>query len=351
MQLLNTYHAANQILNTLDYPALFAGFHKYKFALYNSEWVCLDGKLIPYETCFMGNTSITYKGELVAIWNIEADPTQDMEHLAYCLVHEMFHCHQKEHHEARYPSDLALLSYPDDLDHFLKKHHENRFLAEAYEEQDIETFKKFHALRSTRFHQYPDMVSQELRAETLEGLAEYVGLMALQRINADKFLSIVNSYVKKLKTADQLLFDIRRISYYCGAIYFLCLDRFGVAEKCTFGSKQTAYEQNAAHFSGNIPIEITPCPDISCHHSELLKTKKAVITDHISKSTFIPCHATICGYDPMNMFRMDDILYCSHFICLNIDGNTKMLQCAVALKMKDHTNNEITGYYIPTVNA
>ena len=91
MDLLQLYNTVNTILNTIDFNALFKGFHKYRFALYTSKEIIIDGKVLSYQDSFRGNTAVFYEGEYIAIWNIEFDPIDDPEQLAYCLIHEMFH--------------------------------------------------------------------------------------------------------------------------------------------------------------------------------------------------------------------------------------------------------------------
>ncbi len=346
MNLSERYDKVDKILDELDFRAIFPGFREYKYALYDSEQICLDGRLIPYNESFMGNTSISYENEYIAIWDIEADPIEDPEMLAYSIVHEMFHCFQKDNGETRYPSDLTLLNYPDDVDNYLKKYNENRCLADAYENHDIESFKKFHAFRNERLKKYPDMVLQELRAETLEGGAEYAGLIALSLIDPEKFRAVTEGYVRKLRAEDELIFDIRKISYYSGAVYFLCMKAFGIAEGFTLGGDRTAYEEHMHRFNGNIAVEMIPCDAVSRNYSRLAEKKRAIISDHISRSSFTPCNAYICGYDPMNMFRMEDIIYCSHFVCLSIEENVQMLKAEVALQVKGGSTKEITGYYL-----
>ena len=78
----------------------------------------MHGKLMPYEDCFCGNTAINYHGEYLAIWDVECDPPVDMDSFAASLVHEMFHCHQFSCGEERFPSDLAILAHPGNLEYF-----------------------------------------------------------------------------------------------------------------------------------------------------------------------------------------------------------------------------------------
>ena len=171
MDLLKAYHSVDTILDTIDFDSLSHGFHKYRFALYSSREIILDGRIIPYQEEFRGNTAKLYEGEYIAIWNMEFDPVEDPEYLAYCLVHEMFHCHQRTNNETRYPSDLELLNYPDDTENFVKKYNENRYLADAYALRDRLLLRKFASVRESRYRTYPAMVRQEWKTETLGTVA------------------------------------------------------------------------------------------------------------------------------------------------------------------------------------
>ncbi len=344
MDLLTIYNEVNKILNALDFNALYTGFHKYKFAIYDSKEICLDGTVIPYEESFMGNTSKLYNDEYIAIWNIELDPIDDMDMLAYDLVHEMFHCHQNANHESRFPSDLSLLNYPNDIDNYSKKHCENMYLASAYERCDIEQFKKFVMIRNQRLDTYPDMVRHELKAETIEGLAEFVGLKALNIINREKFTSQVQGYIDELNAESTLLFDIRRISYFSGAIFFLCLDALGYGIKNDFNSSVTVYEQNPISTEG-ITVDIPTYDFIVQKHSELVEEKEAIVAEHIVRSQYVECDAFICGYDPMNMFRIGNLIYCSHFVFLNENGQINQINGAIALELADNSDYAVKGYY------
>lgn len=344
MDLLQMYNAVNSVLDTIDFETLFTDFHKYRFALYTSKEIILDGKMLPSREDFMGNTAKECDGEYIAIWNMELDPVEDVKRLAYLLVHEMFHCHQFTNKETRFPSDLDLLNYPDDVDNFMKKYNENRYLADAYEKQDGESFHKFTSIRRKRYEKYPDMVCQEWKVETLEGMAEYIGLKALKRINREKYVAIVNNYLELLRKESKLLFDVRKISYYTGALYFLCLEKLGLEVNNTIGGKETAYEQNVTEVT-EISADIISYDFIPTQLAELKAEKEQTIWEHIERADYTECHAFICGYDPMNMFRQDDLIFCKHFVCLNENGEVRMIQSAVALKLVEGSNRDVIGYY------
>ena len=345
MDLTKPYTAVNAILDSIDFNALFEGFHKYRFALYNSKNIFIDGKTIPYQEDFRGNTAKLHEGEYIAIWNMEFDPVDDPEHLAYCLVHEMFHCHQRTNNETRYPSDFELLNYPDDVENFVNKYNENRYLADAYEQRDITLLRKFACIRERRFKRYPSMVRQEWKAETLEGMAEYIALKALEHINAEKYRAIVNNYLKKLKAESNLLFDVRRVSYFTGTVFFLCLEQFGFSVNNAFDSEKTAYEQNRMDLT-DVTAEILPYDFILGNYDQLQQEKKAKVEEHIRHSKYIESDAVICGYDPMNMFRVGDMVYCSHFVYLDQKGEIITIHSAVALKLAEGSNQTVVGYYV-----
>lgn len=345
MELIEVYNRVNNVLCALDFVALFAGFHRYPFAIYSHEEICLDGMLLPYADCFRGNTSILYRGEYIAIWNYEMDPVADMETLAYLMVHEMFHCHQLVKGEDRFPSDLALLNCPDDMANLAQKHHENLLLAECCERCDIGSLREFAALREQRMQRYPDTVRQELRTETVEGMAEFVGLCALRQINAAKFSALISRYIGLLRAPGALLFDARRLAYYTGALFLLCLEQLGLRIGNDFASGLTVYEQNRIDAAG-ARVEQRQFDFIEREYEALRKERAERIDRHISRSRYTDCAARICGYDPMNMFRYGDRIFCSHFVCLEEGGSTKAYFCPTVLVMDGDSDERVAGYYL-----
>jgi len=54
----------------------------------------------------------------------------------------------------------------------------------------------------------------------------------------------------------------------------------------------------------------------------------------------------ICGYDPMNMIKMNDKILCSHFIMLKSkdDDNTVFFQGPVMLNLEKGSANRVLSY-------
>ncbi|MBP7510263.1 MAG: hypothetical protein KA807_20825, partial [Prolixibacteraceae bacterium] len=93
----------------VDFESLWDGLHAYHFALYTNDTVYLKNKTIDYEECFLGNTTIKYDDEQIAIWKIDDYTKEDPVILAANMVHEMFHAYQYELGEKRFPNDLKAL--------------------------------------------------------------------------------------------------------------------------------------------------------------------------------------------------------------------------------------------------
>lgn len=343
MELQKLYHEVDAILSKVDFEQIAPGFHRYRFAVYDDKFVCLDGELMPYDERFMGNTSLLYDGEYIAIWNVGLDPIEDREQLAASMVHEMFHCHQNTLGEKRFPSDLKLLCYPGDVDNFTKKYNENCALADAYEHGDAGALARFAAIRLGRMAKYPEMVREEMKAETLEGAAECAGMKALCMIAPEKFEQKMRDYLCRLRAESEQQFDIRRISYFVGAVYFLCMERLGYAVRNEIGSELTVYEQNPIAPAEKVVIR--PCPFIETAYAKLVEDRRQIIDEQIAASAYTQCESMICGYDPMNMFRVGNRIYCKHIVFLKVGDKIQTHRRAIVLELKDGSERDINGYY------
>ncbi|MCR2048269.1 hypothetical protein NSB25_13325 [Acetatifactor muris] len=348
MKLLSLYEAVNKILSRLDFSRLYSHFSKYRFALYNHTEICLDGKIIPYDQRFLANTSILYEGDYIAIWNVapEQQASLDAELLAYGIVHEMFHCFQLQQGEERFPDDLKLLVYPSDPAHYAAKYQENQYLIDAFSGCNIESLVRFSEIRNARLAGYGGL-TEELKAETIEGVAEYVGLKALKIINEEKYWKITLDYVDKLKNNLDLLFDIRRISYYTGPLFCLTLEMLGLPVRNEFHGLPV-YRQNIPFPSVSAEAaapNTALLTEVTNRFQALTKRRQSILSTHMAQSTCVEYPAFICGYDPMNMFQVENLLYCSHFVFLQKGAETIKKEGPILLMLKEDSDREIAGYY------
>lgn len=346
MHLLRAYQQVSALLDRIDFPALQPGFHRFRFALYDSAHACVDGVLLPRDERFRGNTAIDDAGTPLAIWNL-AGEDGDTTALASGMVHEMFHCFQHERGETRYPDDLSLLAYPDDPAHFARKHHENRLLADAFAHQDTDALRRFCAVRRARLAQYPQAVRQECLAETIEGTAEFVGLKALKTLAPTQYERTVAAYLCKLREDLPLLFDVRRGAYYTSALLCLTLDALHLSMRNDFGP-QTLYEQNA--LSGAPDGACPDFPGLPLAYAAWVERKRSAIDACVQAAAFTPCPARVVGYDPMNMQRAGNLLLCMHFVAVRDAVSTRTLPGPVVLRLAEGSDRETEGYYLPASN-
>lgn len=315
------YDAVGQRLGALDFQALYPGFHAYPYALYDLTQVCLPDRTIPYQDAFCANTVIPWEeGKLLAIWQMDEASAQDLDVLAAHLVHEMFHAYQTEANlVAEWPDDLMLLCYPQDMTNYMIKHHENRLLADAVDAPAVERerlLQTLHACRALRRLQIGAFAAQEERVEQLEGQAECCFLLALAQLDADKYRKCLTEYQRLLRE-ESAVFDVRRTSYYSGALLRLLESR---------------------------PDQ--PLPVLAQRLQERQADTKRILRDFFrQKRRKHVVSACLCGYDPMNQLRMGDMLWAKRFVCLAIHGESVRIDGPVVLRMKPGSVREVAAYF------
>ena len=189
------------------------------------------------------------------------------------------------------------------------------------------------------------MVEQELKVETIEGMAEYVSLRALACLNPAAFERQLAGYLQRLRAEDAQLFDLRRIGYFSGAVYFLTLERLGLPIVNDLRSPLTAYDQNPID-AANLTADVPSFDFVAREFAVLTRKRTDEIAQYTANAAYTACNAVICGYDPMNMFRVGDQLFCRHFVFLNENGQTKPIHTAVVLKLAPGSNDHVVGYYL-----
>ncbi|VEU80031.1 hypothetical protein [Haploplasma axanthum] len=343
MKLEIIYKNINEKLEKLNFEEIWPNFKKYKFAIYSSKEVCINGEIIPYNESFIGNTAIKYQDELIAIWNYEMDPVYDIDILTASLVHEMFHCFQMENGEARYPNDLEILMYPNELSNYQAKLNENKVLVDSL--NGNKKLDLFVSIRNYRYKLIGTNIINEYKTETIEGTAEYVFLVALKQLSNDKYLERVLIYKENIINMN-LIFDIRRISYYVGALYYLLLDQNGIDFKSfSFKSKRTVYElikRNEVESYDNLVID----SELKVIFNELvLKRKMKVNVFKKLEKTDLNTKYQIKGYDPMNMFMYNEYIFCSHFILIGNEKENIYINQPVMLEIEKENGIKVIRYF------
>jgi len=349
----NLYRIVDEILSKVNFGLIWDGFEKTTYALYNNENVYFRDEVIPYDRRFLGNTSIDYNGESIAIWFVEDAESEDVDILASNLVHEMFHAFQRKNNEVRFSNDLELLIYPNAEENHVLRHTENLLLKNAFLNDNIEEKRKllmqFISARNYREHQIGEIIKQEYLAETLEGMAEYAGLIALKQISNDKYNKIVDGHLKELSQIGEQFFSIRLMAYYSGAILCMTLSeseidfyhQIGKTDTPLFGlvSDIGQMEKPVVNFDQSIIIKA-----LAQYESKKKAKFEEFLSVHMHK---IEGDFVICGYDPMNMIRMDDMILCDHFVMLKEEAadEPKFLQGPVTLVMEEGSLDKVRAYF------
>lgn len=320
IEMRHFYNLVNEKLNTLDFDAIYPGFRKYRFALYNDETIWLEDKEIPQQG-FFGNTAMEYEGEYIAIWNVDQPvESYDIDKFTAGIVHEMFHAFQYDTmKDLEFPNDLKLLQYPDDASNYSVKQNENELLAESVDAEPArkaELLQTVLASRRLRELSIGEFVHQEDLVESLEGQAECSGLLALRQLSAEKFDRKIHDYAGLLKNGT-FLFDVRKNGYFSGALIRLL-------------------ERECAELQGEIEGRI------AANQAE----KQQKFDDFFSNGRqYHEEVGFICGYDPMNQIRLGDRLWAKHFMAINVNGEVVQMHEQCVVEMQAGSPNLTKGYW------
>lgn len=346
------YNSVDSILNRVDFGKIWPGFQRFPFALYNGEGVFLNSYDMPYDSRFIGNTSIAFDGGFLAIWRVDDPGNQDPEKLASNIVHEMFHAFQQISEEPRFPDDLAALAYPENENNFTLKYIENQILADAFLENDISAKKamleRFMAARKFREGIIGNFIKCEYQNETIEGMADYAGLSALKQISPKKFGSKIAESLHELRRMDETLFDIRSLSYSSGAIFCFVARDAGIDILHKIGeTEKTVFEIASAGISPKQPEAIADDLTVGEILSAYIARKKLEFDGfHKNHSETVTGNFHICGYDPMNMKKLGDNILCSHFIMLmdECTNEKTFVQGPVMVTLAPGSSNRVLYY-------
>lgn len=342
------FHAVSGLLSSLDYGALWPGFHQFPFALYTDEWVYLADEAIPWDERFLGNTAIPWEGGALAIWRIENPDAESPARLAASMAHEMFHAYQNEQGETRFPDDFTLFSYPDDLSHYTRKHQETQLLADAVLTGDRAALARFSAIRMERYARYPAAVWAEMMAETAEGLTQLIEYRAARQMDPSLFEALQSFSIGALHATGEAFFSTRSFSYNTGCCLGLALEAAGIPfEHPLAGETVPLFLRIRPTLppAGTIP-PLTNSPLQSAYAA--YATAKQERFDAFFASATLE-HAAACsivGYDPMNTYRLGDMLLCTHFVALRIEGNSSstLLMEPVVLRLRPGSLCEVVAY-------
>lgn len=314
------YNRISKRLDDIDFEAVYPGFHRFPFALYDDKTVWLSDREIEQKG-FFGNTAIEFEGKYMAIWNVKEDiNTVDIDIFTSNIVHEMFHAFQKEQNmNGEAPSDMKLLMYPEDTVNYIVKQQENVMIADAFDALPEKRADLYHAVisgRELRKKQIGEFMDQELLIEKWEGVAESCKMLALKQLSQEKYEKVLKDYQDIVRRGD-LLLDIRKNAYYTGTLMRLLGDEVA--------GKESSVNRKIA---------------------DTLDNKKALIEKFMSgERTRTEAPGMICGYDPMNQIRLGDKLLAKHFLIIQVGEKQETLVGETLVEMKEGSLFETVAYW------
>ena len=226
MDLEALYRDVERAVSALDFPRIWPGFAPLKFALYDDEKCFFNGRYIEKTADFCANTSISYRGEQIAIWMVEEELPLPI--LTSKIVHEMFHGFQTLRGWDCWPDEMeALRRYRYDAENLCLKLRENELLLSLLDGSDPAAFRELIALRKRRSEAFPFEFSYESRVEEIEGTANYVEWQVLKQLDEAAAAALADR-MRETATQPGALFPIRISCYFTGALLIHAMRQAGV---------------------------------------------------------------------------------------------------------------------------
>ena len=291
-------------ISGLDFNGIWPGFHIFPFALYDDKTVCFGDSEIPWDSGFIGNTSIKYNGAWTAIWKF-TDPARDIDSLAACIVHEMFHAWQDETGGLPMADMMVGAFYPRDLRNFELRHAENLALAALHGNFETGRWGEFKALRSRRRAEYPEAVEFDVKTENQEGSATYAELRTLKYLNPGIYLRQLEKRLASLRSPEKV-FDARLISYTSGAVlHHLRLEHSLAPADC-------------AGAPGLSATALPAIPALGVEHGNYFGAIDRLVVEKLAGAEKLKLQdAELTGFDPYNVRASGEYLYHPHFIAVS----------------------------------
>lgn len=222
MTLDTAYHEIEKRLDTLDFSALWRSFRPTRFALYRGDSCYFDGAYMEKPEEFIANTSVEYRGEHIAIWDLAEEP-EDLDALTASIVHEMFHAFQGSSGEGRWADEMdALTHYRYAAKNLSGKLREAALMRDILQNGARSRYGELLAARKARWERFPYEYDYESRIEQIEGSANDVELRALNMLDAEKARRQWDAVWETLAQPEKYV-PVRIISYLTGAALLGCI--------------------------------------------------------------------------------------------------------------------------------
>ena len=332
------HQAITDRLQKLEFSHLWPSFHLFPFALYNDKFVEFGNQTIPFSTTFVGNTAIKWQESWLAIWDVKTSMIEEIDLLTAKIVHEMFHAYQFEQQESRFPNEFLGMNYGYNDRNLSIKHRENLLLTKLIKSFTTKTWQEFLEMRTGRKKRFPNQVEYESKIEVVEGMAQYIEMEVLRKLNYALFEKQWQSLLERLINKLNLL-NIRRHSYDVGTAILFIVSQNNIEVNQTIGKEnQTIFELLSVNAVSN-SLVIKPNQEITRLINEHLNKRQQTLQTLIQKTIKQEGLFLIRGFDPLNAFVIDDFMYNPNFLVVEKNGENVFINGPVVCKL----NNEFKG--------
>lgn len=355
----------NEKLYKLDFQALWPTFSKKPFALYDDTFVYADQTIAGLkqeqdamsedvfvskrDEQFNGNTAIRIDNQYLAIWNADTIADTPLNKLSAMIVHEMFHAHQYENKEQRFPDELKGIEYPVKTDNFYMRYIERDYLLKAAEadsrESCIEYLSRFFTVRSMRQEIIGDFLDYEKAIETVEGSAVYVEYKAFNVLGQTP--TTPGQYMKEYKKVDLNFISIRRNTYYQGMLLGQIADQLIPDWKENFLTDHTylsdyIYAQLKNSLSDDTKIikrQMESSKAIKLEINKSIELRNSEIDrafewfEKVKQGIQLKNDVRVTGFDPMNVIKKNEWLIHKNFLRIDRGEGDEVLKGPVKTRI------------------
>ncbi len=327
------------LLNEIDFNMIWPGFKKFKYALYDDRNYYMNGKIGNRDERFMGNSTMNFNGENIAIWDMSSiNEYKSSKKIVSGIVHEMFHCFQAEYGEKRHANEILGIDYPIEPVNINLRSVEREFLYRSAIEQNstekLDLLKEFFNVRAQREKVIGTFLGYEKAIETFEGAAVFVEFQALKQLCTDN--DILAEFLTGFTDVSIANLAIRRSSYFQGMILCMITDELLPDWKIEFqnsGLYLSDFIKNKLKIEPESTIEARIISEevISCidewEDNVDKEFKDFDRFDNIQKLEGI----FVTGFDPMNIIKRGNEYMHKHFLRINQDGQDKIINGPVKM--------------------
>lgn len=329
---IELYRNIQEKLDTLDFNMLSPGFHMFDFALYNKESVVLNNEIFPYSEKFIGNTTINYNGNQIAIWDMKYQ-VDNINIFTSKIVHEMFHAYQIENRETRFPNEFDGIYYQYTYENMIWKIQETKLLIEAYNKESIELFYQFISSRNERKKSFPKEVEYENKVETVEGLARLMELKTLNQLDRKLEKMQIEETISYVANEENF-FPIRKVLYYIGSLIVLAANKLGI-EYQEDDTKTVVDWFEANEFDKTV---LNTNQVITNVIDKYHKANELLVKAFFNQDLEVIEDIRITGLDPMNTIKHNEYLFFNHFVRVKSDKSEKNYFGSSCIKLNNETN-------------